>query len=87
MNNARRKEIEKLIEEASALEGKLDDLKTQIEAIRDEEQDYLDNMPESLQNSQKAEMAQAAIDALESAPEPLELDMDEVISYLNEAQA
>ncbi len=46
MNNKRRKSI-------SELRDKLEDIKGEIEMLRDEEQDYLDNMPESMQSCEK----------------------------------
>lgn len=71
MNAARRKRIEALHERLSAI-------KDEIIEIMYEEQDYLDNMPESIQSGEKGEKAQAAIDALESA----ESDMDSALDYL-----
>jgi flagellar biosynthesis chaperone FliJ len=48
------------------------DAKAAIEVLRDEEADYLDNMPESLQSGTKGEAAQAHIDQLEAAIEALD---------------
>ena len=39
----------------------------QIESLRDEEQDYFDNMPENFQNGEKGDTAQSAISAMDSA--------------------
>lgn len=76
MNNARRKQIRNLLcdLEDLGLEGKLEDLKSGFEGARDEEQEYYDNMPEGLQGSEKGQMAEAAISAL-----------DEILSALDEA--
>ena len=64
MNKARRKEIDlaraKVAEGLSALE----EAKGALESARDEEQDYLNNMPESFQNGEKGQTAQEAIDNL-----------------------
>ena len=65
MNNTRRKEITKLIEKIQELHG-------EVEAIRDEEQEYIDCMPENLQESERAEMAQTAVDELGEAMEKIE---------------
>lgn len=62
MNNQRRKQITKLIEELEAI-------KLTLEEIQGDEQDYLDNMPENLQDSARAEASQDAIDLLEYAGE------------------
>lgn len=69
MNKDRRKAIADIINDMGQ-NGALDDLDSlaeRIEAIRDEEQEYLDNMPESLQSSDRAETAQAAVESLNEA--------------------
>ena len=65
MNAARRKAI-------NALLSQVEDLTAQVEALRDEEQEYFDNMPESFQGGEKGETSQAAIDNLENAFNALE---------------
>lgn len=79
MNNDRRKAIRALAAEVTALNailsdaiGKAEDLHSQLEALKDEEQEYYDNMPEGLQNSDKGSVAQEAIDNLENALSALE---------------
>lgn len=52
--------------------GKVSDIKSDLESLRDEEQDYYDNMPEGFQNGEKGEAAQSAVDALENAITQLE---------------
>ncbi len=69
MNKERRKEINQIIAE-------LEDLKSRIESVLEEEQEYLDNMPESFQDGEKGEKAQAAIDALEYAVQSIEETFD-----------
>ena len=88
MNAQRRKQINDLIEQASVLAGKANDLVGEIETLRDEEQDYFDNMPESLQGGEKGDKAQTAIDALDNAVssmQEVESNLSEVDTYLNEA--
>ena len=60
MNKQRRKRINDLIDEISALKGKIDE-------VLQEEQDYYDNMPESLQSSERGENSEEAISNLEEA--------------------
>ena len=74
MNKDRRKEINQLIAE-------LEDLKSRVESVLEEEQEYLDNMPESFQEGEKGEKAQAAIEALENTQQSIE----EAIDNLNTA--
>lgn len=72
MNKARRTQIEAigarigaLLEDAALIAG-------DVEAVRDEEQEYRDNMPESLAEGEKGERADAAIAALDQVIEALE---------------
>jgi exonuclease VII small subunit len=72
MNAKRRKELEKLVER---IQGIIADL----EVLRDEEQECFDNLPESLQESERGEKMEdnisnmdAVIDSLESASDELE---------------
>lgn len=73
MNKVRRKAISLIIENLEAQ-------KNAIEVVLDEEQEYFDNMPESFQDSERGDIAQEAIDSLESAIGSLE----ETIDYLND---
>ena len=73
MNAKQRKELQGYVES-------LDEIKCAIEEMQETEQDKLDNMPESLQESERCEVMQAAIDNLESAASSLE----EAIDYINE---
>jgi hypothetical protein len=74
MNNERRKAI-------AAIADQLSELRETIELIRDDEQEAYDNLPESLQYSERGERMQTAIDALTNAASELEY----VTSYLSEA--
>lgn len=74
MNNSRRKEL-------SSLHEQLDFIKAEVERIRDEEQEYFDNMPESFQYGEKGEKAEAAIENLDNALSSLE----EVLDAIDEA--
>lgn len=74
MNNTRRKRIQKL-------KDKLLDLLTEIEEIKDEEQEAYDNLPGSLQDGEQGEKMSEAIDNLDSAYSSLE----EVSESLGEA--
>jgi hypothetical protein len=69
MNEARLKEI-------AALVGKIDDLKSQVETVRDAEQEYYDNMPENLQGSEAGERAESAASSLDDAVNNLSEAMD-----------
>ena len=81
MNKARRKELSDVIKGLNTIQGK-DDLYgwiNTLDSIKDDEQDYYDNIPENLQYSQRAEDSEAAIEHLEEALDLLNevYDMDE----------
>lgn len=69
MNNARRKAIAKIAE-------KLDDLKFEFEALKDEEQEAFDNMPEGIQSSERGEAMETIIYNMEEVLESLESAVD-----------
>lgn len=74
MNKARRKCIEDV-------QSRLEELKQEIEGILSGEQEAFDNMPESLQDCERGEAMQEAIEALESAV----LSCEELDEYLTDA--
>ena len=74
MNKARRKQIE-------AIKNLLTTIQTDLEAIKDDEQEAYDNLPESLQDGEKGEKMTEAIDNLETACSALE----EIHGNLDEA--
>ena len=65
MNMQRRKRIEKI-------GMTLEDLFEELQALQEEEQEAYDNMPESLQSSERGEAIYEAIGNLESAASSLE---------------
>lgn len=71
MNNSRRKEIK-------SMKGQLEFIKKIIERIRNEEEDYYDNIPENLQDSERANKSEEAIESLDEAIESLENTIDEL---------
>ena len=75
MNRTRREAIDDLIEQ-------LENIQQQIEALKDEEQTAYDNLPETLQYSERGETITEAIDNLESA----ESSVEEAIGYLTSAK-
>jgi len=67
MNKARRAELNRII-------NTLTDLKYDIEAVKGDEESAMDNLPESLQGSDRYEQMESAVDA-----------MDEAYSYIEDA--
>ena len=76
MNNERRKEITKLYERIDATVSDLEDMISATEELRDEEQEAFDNLPESMQASERGEKMEAAVSALNEAIEALEAARD-----------
>lgn len=62
------------------LRGLVDDAFDQAEEIKDELQNWIDSMPENLQNSEKASTAQDAIEAIDNALGYRPDDIDDVIT-------
>ena len=65
MKNQRRKEIKRLVNE-------LNIVIEELEQIRSDEEDYHDNIPENLQDSDRAMNSEEAIDNLDEALENIE---------------
>lgn len=68
MNKARRKQLNELASALDKLRSELEDtIQGDLENVRDEERDYFDNMPESLQQGERGQAAEQAADALDNA--------------------
>ena len=86
MNNPRRKEIAELVKRARELADLMSTLKDDIEAVKDDESEYYDNMPDSLQMSDRGLKAEEAVGQLDSAVYELEnIDFDSLVSSLEMA--
>lgn len=75
MNKSRRSRLDKILEQ-------IDDLLYDINSIRDEEEEAYENLPESIQDSDRGQAMYDAIDNLEEAINSLE----EVEDYINDAK-
>lgn len=76
MNKIRRKQL-------AAIQSKIAELQEMLEALHDEEQEAIDNMPESLWGSDRYE-------AMEEAASNIELAIDSIgdaVDYIEEACA
>lgn len=73
MNKQRRNEINDLIEQ-------IQEIQAEIGCLQEEEQEYYDNMPESIQNGERGEKASEAIENLQSAYDSLEEAVDSLES-------
>ena len=71
MNKSRRKEISQIYDKLSSIIFDLDILKDRLESVKEEERESLDNLPENLQYSSRAEEMEENVDKLENALEEL----------------
>ncbi len=71
MNEARRKELAKIASRFDELKALAESIKEDLEGIRDDEQEYFDNMPESLQSGEKGSNAEQEISDMEDAIDAL----------------
>lgn len=76
MNNQRRKEINEIAARIAGLQEIAREIIGALESIRDDEQDYFDNMPEGLQAGERGEKAENAISALDDVISDIESFVD-----------
>lgn len=74
MNNMRRKAL-------ADIQARVEGIKGELEALRDEEQEYIDNMPEGLADSERGTAAETAVGEMDTAVDAL----GDIDSNLNEA--
>jgi len=65
MNNTRRKALNKIAE-------RLREINSDLQELRDEEEEYMENIPENLQDGEKYQAAEAAIDSMDYALDEFE---------------
>lgn len=83
MNATQRNEIKKLIRNAEALRNQLEDIMLAVRDIAEQEQEKLDNMPESLQSSERAERMQETKDELEYGCDQFESALNDIQDSLD----
>lgn len=76
MNAQRRKLLDAIAE-------KLRDLRDDLEAIKDEEQDALDNLPDSIRDGERGQKMEEGIEGIEDAQN----NIDEATEALSQAVA
>ncbi len=90
MNQARRKNLRKLLDQLQPLEPVIEELRDDIRALQEEEQEYRDAMPDGIGESARGENADAAIEALEevvSLLEEIQSEIAEAAEKIEEAMA
>jgi uncharacterized coiled-coil DUF342 family protein len=71
MNKQRRKALE-------SIQKELSDLKDRYDSIRDEEQEYYDNMPENLQGGDKGTEVEEGIEKMDEVSSSLDSALNEL---------
>ncbi|WLJ71177.1 hypothetical protein [Sphingomonas phage Carli] len=86
MNNARRKDIAAIIARLQAVQSEFESIRDDLQSVGEAEREAYDNMPESLQQSERGEASSAAADTLENAHSELDaIDLESMISELETA--
>ena len=77
MNNKRRAEVKRIMQKLKDdVYSLLDKAREELEIVRDDEQEAYDNLPESLQYSDKGEDMERCIEALDEMMDYLEYSCD-----------
>jgi hypothetical protein len=84
MNKTRRTILEKIRGKLEELNDTLEQLFTDLDGERGEEQDTYDNMSESRQNSERGEAVLAAAEALQNAVDNLDLARTNIEDAIND---
>ncbi|GAA5666925.1 hypothetical protein Brsp07_05447 [Brucella sp. NBRC 14130] len=90
MNKARRKAIADLIDRLDTLKGIADEIRSEVETIKDAESEAFENLSESFQGSERGQAMEAAAYALEDAVGAMDeigSTIDQAVGYLNTASA
>jgi hypothetical protein len=86
MNNDRRKQIAAIVERLGELEVLVGEIMNDIMEVEQDEQDYLDNMPDSLRQGDKGSRAEDAVMHLGDASSALDdISVSDIISCLENA--
>lgn len=86
MNKARRKKIFGAGIFVDMANNNIQEAQAVLQESLDEEQEYYENMPESLQGGEKGELATLAIEAIELAIEAIEeIDFSEIEGQIDTA--
>ena len=71
MNEQRRKEL-------NAIYTLIEEARDRLECVKDEEEEYKDNIPENLQGSERYERAEEVVGVLESSLDAINLVLDDI---------
>lgn len=85
MNKERRKELAQIVAKLEELDALREEIRERIAAVRDDEQDALDNLPENLQEGENGQQMQECIDTMENVTGELDLiDIEDLADQLRD---
>ena len=85
MNKARRASLKLVLSKIETLTAYIEEIKEDLQGVLDEEEEAYENLPESIQGSERGEQMQEYIEALEEAIDSLdEFDADELHTSIEE---
>lgn len=85
MNKARRASLKLALTKIETLTACIEEIKEDLQSVLDEEEEAYENLPESLQESERGQQMQEYIEALEAAVDSLdEFDAEELYSSIEE---
>lgn len=85
MNTKRRKTLQEIVTKLEELDSLRAEILERLQDVKDEEQEALDNMPYSLQESERGQQMQEYIDIMESVTTELEYtDLEGMLAQLQE---
>jgi len=84
MNKEQRKRLRPFISALKDAAESISNAKSEIEGIRDEEQEKLDNMPEGLRAGERGEMLESMVEALTTIAD---FDIDSLIEACDNVEA
>ena len=67
MNNTRRKTISRILTRLTEISEEIESILSDIELVKDEEEESFENIPENLQESDRYQAREAAVDNLNNA--------------------
>lgn len=85
MNKARRKSLKAILGRMDELKAVIEEVREDLQAVMDEEEEALGNLPESLQEGERGQQMQEYIDTLEGVIDSLgELDTQDLYEKIEE---
>lgn len=85
MNRQRRAALKLVMGQLEEIKALIGQAAEDLGAIKDEEQEALDNMPESLQEAERGQAMQEYIDTMDSVLDSLtDLDLDDLYGQIEE---